>query len=76
VKVPETLVCDAGGVEYAEGGTFPAWTAPEALRTGRRKGQSPAASAAASLDIPVTVITAATVQTALEQWMDTTPHGR
>ncbi len=76
VTLPEALISDAGGVEYAEGGTFPAWTAPEALKMGKRKGQNAAASAVTSLDLPVTVTTAATVQRALEDWMDATPHGR
>lgn len=76
VTVPEGLISDAGGVEYAEGGTFPAWTAPAGLKAGRRKGQNAAASAAASLDVPVTVTTAATLQQVLESWMDATPHGR
>ena len=76
VTVPETLISDAGGVEYVEGGTFPAWTAPAALKTGRRKGENAAASAVASLDVPVIVTTAATVQRTLEDWMDSTPHGR
>ncbi|CAM3363666.1 2-C-methyl-D-erythritol 4-phosphate cytidylyltransferase [Deinococcus saxicola] len=76
VAVPEALVSDAGGVDYAEGGTFPAWAAPTGLKTGKRKGQSAAASAVASLDVPVTVTTAAALQKALEDWMDATPHGR
>ncbi len=76
VTVPDAVVADAGGVEYAEGGTFPAWTAPAGPRTGKRRGQSAAASAVASLDVPVIVTTAATLQKALEEWMDATPHGR
>ncbi|GGO27652.1 hypothetical protein [Deinococcus humi] len=76
VTVPETLISDAGGVEYAEGGTFPAWAASTELKTGKRKGQNAAASAVASLDVPVVVTTAATVQRTLEDWMDSTPHGR
>lgn len=74
--VPEAVVSDAGGVEYAEGGTFPAWAAPYGLKTGRRKGQNVAASAVASLDVAVIVTTAAALQKALEDWMDATPHGR
>ncbi len=76
MTVPEALVSNAGGVEYAEGGTFPAWTAPAGLKTGRRKGQNAAASAVALVDVPVTVTTAATLQKMLEDWMDATPHGR
>ncbi|CAM4209986.1 hypothetical protein DEMA109039_11460 [Deinococcus marmoris] len=76
VAVSEALISDAGGVKYAEGGSFPAWTAPAELKTGKRKGQNAAASAVASLDVAVIVTTAATLQKALEEWMDATPHGR
>lgn len=74
--VPDAVVSDAGGVEYAEGGTFPAWTAPTGLKTGKRRGQNAAASAVASLNVAVIVTTAAALQKALEDWMDATPHGR
>ncbi|CAM3824749.1 hypothetical protein [Deinococcus frigens] len=76
VTVAESLISDAGGVEYAEGGTFPAWAAPTALKTGKRKGQSASASAVTWLDVPVIVTTAGALQKALEGWMDVTPHGR
>lgn len=76
VAVPEAVISDAGGVEYAEGGTFPAWAAPAELKSGKRKGQNAAASAVASLDVAVAVTTASALQKALEGWMDATPHGR
>ena len=76
ITLPDAVVADAGGVEYAEGGTFPAWTAPAGLRAGKRQGPCAAASAVASLDVPVMVVTPATLHRALEDWMDATPHGR
>ncbi|MCP2015361.1 hypothetical protein L1280_002523 [Deinococcus sp. HSC-46F16] len=74
VTVPEQEVEDRGGVVYREGGTFPAWTA--ALDLGGAEGECPAASAAASLGVPVVVVSPEGVRTALEAWMDATPHGR
>ena len=76
VTVPDAVISDAGGVDYAEGGTFPAWAAPAGLGTGRRRGQSAAASVVASLDVPVAVTTVASLPKTLEAWMDATPHGR
>lgn len=76
VTVPGALIADAGGAQYAEGGTFPAWTAPAVLKAGKRRGPNAAASAVAGLDVPVAVTTAATLRRVLEEWMDATPHGR
>lgn len=74
VTVPGREVEDGGGLVYREGGTFPAWTA--ALDLGGAEGECPAASAAASLGAPVVVVPPEDVRTALEAWMDSTPHGR
>ncbi len=76
VHLPAAMLAGGGGLEYAEGGRFPAWSAPAGLHPGKRQGQSAAASAVASLDTPVLVTTAGAVQQALEAWMDATPHGR
>ncbi|MDL2342690.1 hypothetical protein QOL99_00855 [Deinococcus sp. MIMF12] len=74
VTVPGREVEDAGGLVYREGGTFPAWTA--ALNLGGEVGECAAASAAASLGVPVLVTVPDGVRPALEAWMDATPHGR
>ncbi|MPY66674.1 hypothetical protein F8S09_08200 [Deinococcus sp. SDU3-2] len=74
VTLPEREVEDGGGVVYREGGTFTAWTA--ALDLGGAEGECPAASAAASLGVPVVVAAPEGVRAALEAWMDATPHGR
>lgn len=74
VTVPERRVEDEGGAEYREGGEFPAWRA--ALDRSGEEGECPAASAAASLDVPVLVAAPDGVRLALEAWLDATPHGR
>ncbi|WP_165795211.1 hypothetical protein [Deinococcus koreensis] len=74
VDVAPQTVTDAGGVEYAEGGAFPAWEGADAA-TGER-GECPAAGAVASLDLPVVVADAGGLRAALEAWLDRTPHGR
>ncbi|WP_034386136.1 hypothetical protein [Deinococcus sp. YIM 77859] len=74
VHVPERRIDDAGGTEYREGGEFPAWRG--ALKTADEAGECPAASAVASLGLPVVVTVADRVQAVLEAWMDATPHGR
>lgn len=74
VTVPERRVDDAGGIEYAEGGDLPAWTG--AGEVGAGEGECVAASAAASLGLPVVVTAPDGVRAALEAWMDRTPHGR
>lgn len=73
VSVPGRVV-DGGGAEYHEGGTFPAWT--DALGAAGEPGENAAASAAASLGVPVVVTTPDRVGATLEAWMDATPHGR
>lgn len=73
-----TVETEAGG-SYQEGGNFPEWTGwtAENTKKSRAKGsECPAASAVASLDLPVVVTTPDSVQDALESWMDATPHGR
>lgn len=74
VSVTERQVEDGGGTEYREGGTFPAWTG--ALDTLSGPGENSAASAAASLEVPVVVTAPDGVKAVLEVWMDATPHGR
>ncbi|THF85090.1 hypothetical protein E7T09_18850 [Deinococcus sp. KSM4-11] len=74
LSVPHRLVDDAGGVEYQEGGTFPAWTGAGTTCDGA--GECAAASAVASLELPVVVTMPDNVRAALEAWMDRTPHGR
>lgn len=74
VEVQSRVVDDLGGVPYAEGGSFPAWTG--AGHVNGEAGACPAASAAASLGFPVVVAGAGEVTTALTAWLDATPHGR
>lgn len=74
VTVPERRIEDAGGTAYREGGDFPAWQS--ALDTPGEPGECPAASAVASLNVPVVVTSPDRVQAVLEAWMDATPHGR
>jgi len=74
VTVPPRQVKNGGGVEYHEGGSFPAWT--DALARNGEVGECEAASAATSLGIPVAVTSPGEVRTTLEAWMDATPHGR
>lgn len=74
VTVPEREVEEGAGLVYREGGTFPAWTAT--LDLGGETGECAAASAAASIGVPVVVVTPQGVRMALEAWMDATPHGR
>lgn len=76
VTVPERRVEDAGGVPYQEGGHFPAWSSPDWAGLQGAPGECGAASAAASLGVPVMVTAPQHVRTALEAWMDVTPHGR
>ena len=73
VQVGARVVAGAQGVDYAEGGDFPEWTG---TLGGGGSGPCPAASAVASLGLPVAVTSPDTVQAALEAWMDATPHGR
>ena len=73
VVAPQT-VTDAGGVEYTEGGSFPAWAGADA--TEGEQGECAAASAVASLELPVEVTTPDGLKAALEAWLDRTPHGR
>lgn len=62
------------GLEYLDGGEFPAWHSAEG---GRGKvGESAAASAAASVGCSVMVTDAAGLLRTMEHWMDKTPHGR
>lgn len=74
VDVSPQTVTDAGGVEYTEGGAFPAWAGADAA-TGEQS-ECAAASAVASLGLPVVVTTPDGLKVALEAWMDRTPHGR
>lgn len=74
VTVSTREVGDGGGVAYHEGGTFPAWT--DALGRNGEAGECEAASAAASLGVPVVVTAPGGVRATLEAWMDATPHGR
>lgn len=74
VEVAGRVVDDFGGVPYTEGGTFPAWTG--AGHAGSETGACPAASAAASLGVPVVVAAVGEVTQALTAWLGATPHGR
>ncbi|WP_102125552.1 hypothetical protein [Deinococcus planocerae] len=74
VTVPERVVDDQGGTPYREGGEYPAWNA--ALPLAGEMGENEAASATASLRVPVVVTSPDGVRAALEAWMDATPHGR
>lgn len=74
VTVPVRQVDDGSGAEYHEGGSFPAWTG--ALGQAGEPGECEAASAAASLGVPVVVTAPTDVSATLEAWMDATPHGR
>ena len=79
VQVPARVVDDLGGVTYQEGGPFPAWTGPDWIGAGAangEQGECAAASAAASLGVPVVVADPASVGTALTAWLAATPHGR
>ncbi|MEF2279570.1 hypothetical protein V3W47_14840 [Deinococcus sp. YIM 134068] len=74
VTVGEQVIEPPDGVPYREGGEFPAWRS--ALPGSDDEGESGAASAVASLGLPVVVTTPERVRAALEAWMDATPHGR
>lgn len=74
VEVPARVVDDLSGTTYHEGGAFPAWTAAGAA-TGEQ-GECAAASAAASLGVPVVVADPESVGAALTAWLGATPHGR
>ncbi len=74
LSVPPRTVSTDDGTEYSEGGEFPAWHS--ALGGRGKVAESAAASAAASLGVPVMVSDAQGVQQTLEGWMDATPHGR
>lgn len=74
VEVPARVVDDLSGAPYQEGGPFPAWTGAGTV-TGEQ-GECAAASAAASLGVPVVVTDPAGVAQALTAWLDATPHGR
>ena len=74
VTVAERVVEGIGGTQYTEGGTFPAWVGADG-HSGQ-DGECPAASAAASVGVPVVVTAPDSVQAALEAWMARTPHGR
>lgn len=74
VSVPSGMVDDLEGAPYAEGGTFPAWTGAGSLTD--EAGECAAASAAASLGVPVVVTDPGGAAAALTAWMDATPHGR
>ncbi|GGK27621.1 hypothetical protein GCM10008955_21790 [Deinococcus malanensis] len=78
VTVPGRSVDDAGGVNYIEGGAFPAWEGPawSVQEAAGANGECPAASAVASLNVPVLVTGPGQVGEVLERWMDVTPHGR
>lgn len=74
VTLETRTITQDDGIEYADGGEFPAWNSAGG---GRGKvGENAAASAAASLGYPVMVTDAANVLKTLEGWMDATPHGR
>lgn len=75
VTVEARTVEHAENAAYQEGGAFPAWTAAEP-QSGSAQGECPAASAVASLELPVRLATPGTVREILEAWMDATPHGR
>lgn len=79
VTLPPRRVEAAGGVAYQEGGAFPAWSGP-AWTAARARADTPgecgAASAAASLGVPVVVAAPPDVRGTLEAWLDATPHGR
>ena len=74
LSVPGRVVADAGGVEYREGGEFPAWTGADGA--GGPAGECAAASAAAQAGAAVIVVGPENVGEALSAWMDRTPHGR
>ena len=74
VEVPARVVEDLGGTPYREGGPFPAWTGAGSVTGGQ--GECAAASAAASLGVPVVVTDPAGVGAALTAWLGATPHGR
>ncbi|MFC4424726.1 hypothetical protein [Deinococcus navajonensis] len=77
VQVEPHTVESPGGLNYCEGGEFPAWHgwAP-ADRSMTTEAECPAASAIASLGYPVLVTAPGQVRQALEAWMAATPHGR
>ncbi|UTA51835.1 hypothetical protein MSS93_06560 [Deinococcus radiodurans] len=74
VEVPARVVDDLSGAPYQEGGPFPAWTGAGTVMG--EQGECAAASAAASLGVPVVVTDPAGVAQALTAWLDATPHGR
>lgn len=76
VNIETHTITDAGGVEYTESGEFPAWTSADPKKSKAKGAECAAASAVASLDLPVVVVAPDGVQAALEGWMDRTPHGR
>lgn len=77
VQVEPHIVETGDGVSYFEGGAFPAWHG-WAPGEGQPvlEAECPAASAVTSLGYPVLVTTAGQLRSALEAWMDATPHGR
>ncbi|ACO47300.2 hypothetical protein [Deinococcus deserti] len=79
VTVQDRTVDNAGAASYLEGGSFPAWESPAWSTQDAADevtGECPAASAVASLNVPVLVTVPARVGEMLERWMDLTPHGR
>lgn len=71
-SVPEAEI-ESDGLAYTEGGTFPAWQAADQIPG--EHAECPPASAAALLQVPVTVTTPEHLQSALRDWMSRTPHG-
>ncbi len=72
----EARVVSEGGVDYTEGGSYPAWQSAFAGPQAKATGENAAASATALAGFEVIVITADQVKTKLERWMNTVPHGR
>jgi hypothetical protein len=62
----------AGGMQYREGGRFPAWQ--DALGGAGEQGECPAAGVCASLGLPVRVCAPQHIGATLLEWWATVPH--
>lgn len=76
LDLPGRLVTDWDGAPYQEGGALPAWQGALGEGEAGEEGECPAASAAASVGVPVAVTDAQGARELLERWMGQVPHGR
>lgn len=74
LRLQEQHIQATGALEYLEGGEFGEWQADQPSDAPR--GECGAASAVASLGLPLLVCTPDTLAQTLEGWMARVPHGR